>query len=178
LRRQYEYFKETERASADDLEVVRQTALADFVQGYFALQLYDHQTAILYEARRLYDYQLSLTRKKYQAGLAPQTDVLQAQNQLDATRTQLLELERSRDKQENALAILLGRPPAEFSSIKQVPEVAVPLVPAGLPAALLSQRPDVAEAEHKLKAANAQIGVAEAAFFPQLTLTDRRALRA
>lgn len=171
LRRQYEYYKNTERASAADYAVVMQTQLADVAQGYFALRLYDRQTSALKEAQDLFGRQLDLTKKKNQAGLAPQTDVLQAQNLLDSAQNQLYEAQRNRAKQENALAILIGQPPSGFELQMASRNDTIPTIPAGLPASLLSRRPDVAEAEAKLRAANAQIGVAEANFLPTLSLT-------
>ena len=108
---------------------------------------------------------------KFKVGLALRTDVLDAQNQIDAAETRLIEVQRARAKQEHALAILAGRAPSEFSIPPKLVEIKIPVIPAGLPASLLSRRPDVAEAEHKLIAANARIGVAKADFYPTLSLT-------
>ena len=171
LRRQYEFYQNQQQASAADFAVVRQTALADLAQGYFSLRLYDTQAGILEDALALYRRQLELTQGKHKAGLALQTDVLQAQNQIDTAQNQLLEVRRSRIKQEHALALLTGRPPSEFSIERQAVRVVIPAIPAGLPATLLGRRPDVAAAEHKLIAANAQVGAAQANFYPTLSLT-------
>jgi multidrug efflux system outer membrane protein len=171
LRRQYETQANLERASAADFAVVQQTALADLAQGYFALRLYDRQLDILERALDLFRKQLELTQGKQKAGLALQTDVLEAQNQVDGAENQLLEVQRSRVKQEHALALLTGHPPAGFSLARRIVTVPAPEVPAGLPASLLSRRPDVAEAEYRLIAANAQVGVAQANFYPTLSLT-------
>jgi len=171
VRRQRENARYTEQASADDFAVVRQTAISDVAQGYFTIRLYDTQIEIYQKALDLYRQQLELTRTKYTAGLALQTDLLQAQTQVYTATNQLLDVQRSRVKQEHALAILTGRAPEEFSLAARPLSTAIPVVPAGLPANLLNRRPDVAEAENKLAAANAQIGVAQAAFFPSFSLT-------
>ncbi len=172
LRRQTEYYQNLERASATDLAVVRQTVLADLAQGYFTLQLLGREKDILTRTVALYRQQLELTQGKARVGLAPQTDVLQSQTQIDQAETQLIELERSRAKQEHAIALLVGSAPSEFSLDGAAPAaIRVPEIPVGLPASLLSRRPDVAEAELKLIAANAQVGGATASFYPTLSLT-------
>ncbi len=171
LRRQYESAKDTEQASADDYVFVMQTALADVAQSYFTIHFYDREISLYQEALDLYRKQLDLTQTKYRAGLALQTDLLQAETQINSATNQLIEVRRSRAKQEHALAILLGRPPAEVSLDAQPLTVAIPTVPAGLPVNLLNRRPDVAEAERQLAAANAQVGVAKADFFPSFSVT-------
>ncbi len=171
LRRQYESAHSLESASRADYAVVVQTALADLAQGYFALRFYDREVEIYQNALTLYQKQLDLTQAKQKAGLALQTDVLEAQNQIDTAQNQLLEVQRQRAKQEHALALLTGRPPAGFSVRAQTARISIPVVPPGLPASLLSRRPDVAEAEHRLISANALVGVAKANFYPSLDLT-------
>jgi len=171
LRRQYESAKDSEMASADDYVFVMQTALADVAQAYFTIRFYDREIGLYQEALGLYRKQLDLTQTKFKAGLALQTDLLQAQTQIYTATNQLIEVQRSRAKEEHALAILLGRPPAEVSLEAQPLTVAIPSVPAGLPVNLLNRRPDVAEAERQLAAANALIGVAKADFFPSFSVT-------
>ncbi len=171
LRRQYESSKDTELASADDYVFVLQTTLAQVAQAYFTLRFYDREVALYEEALGLYRQQLNLTDTKYKAGLALPTDLLQAQTQVNSATNQLIEVRRSRAKQEHALAILLGRPPTELALDPQPLDTAIPAVPAGLPVDLLNRRPDVAEAEHQLASANALIGVATANFFPSFNLT-------
>ena len=173
IRRSYEAAKATANASADDYEVVIQTATADVAQNYFNLRLFDAQADILHRSVDLYRQQVDLTQTQMKAGLAARTDVLQAQSQLDSTITQELEARRQRDDVEHALAILTGRPPSSFSIAVKVLRPTPPSVPAGLPSDLLRRRPDVAEAEENLVAANAQVGVNVAAFFPNLTLTGQ-----
>ena len=171
LRRAYEAAHFTELASADDLALVQQTVVSDLAQGYFSLRFYDAEVTILQENLGLYREQLKLTQTKFNAGLALQTDVLQAQTQVDTATSTLIDAQRSRVKQEHALAILLGRAPADFALEPKPLSPLVPTVPAGLPSDLLNRRPDVATAEHQLVAANAQVGVAVADFFPSFSLT-------
>ena len=171
LRRQYEFYQNTEAASAADLAWVRQTAIAEVAQAYFTLCLYDRQIALFEEALKLYRQQLNLTDTKYKAGLALPTDVLQARTQVNTATNQLIEVKRARAKEEHAIAILLGRAPTDFTLASTSLPAAIPGVPAGLPVTLLERRPDVAEAEHQLAAANAQIGVAKANFFPTFSLS-------
>ncbi len=171
LRRQYEYFSHTAEASAADLAFVRQTVAADVAQDYFTLRFYDSQVEILEKNLRLFHEQLDLTTTKFKAGLALQTDVLQAETQANTATNQLIEVRRFRAKEEHAIAILLGLPPSEFALEARPLPTTIPVVPAGLPSNLLSRRPDVANAEHTLAAANAEIGMAVANFFPSINLT-------
>jgi len=171
LRRQSEYYRNTEQASAADLEFVRQTALSTVAQGYFTIRFYDDEVVILNQAMELYRRQLELTETKFKVGLALQTDVLQAKTQLNTATNQLIDVQRDRARQEHALAILQGLTPEDFTLAPRAQIAAIPVVPAGLPATLLNQRPDVIKAEHSLAAANARIGVAQADFYPNFSLT-------
>ncbi len=171
VRREVESARYTELASERDLEFVRQTAVTDVAQAYFNIRLYDTQIEIYKNSLDLFRKQLDLTQTKLKAGIALQTDVLQAQTQVNSAMAQVIEVQRSRAKQEHAIAILLGETPEEYTIAAHSLSTAVPKVPAGLPATLLNQRPDVAEAEAKLASANAQIGVAKAEFFPTFSLT-------
>jgi len=171
VRREVESARYTALASERDLEFVRQTAVTDVAQAYFNIRLYDTQIEIYKNSLDLYQKLLDLTQTKLKAGLALQTDVLQAQTQVNSAKAQVIEVQRSRAKQEHAIAILLGETPEEYSTPVGSLHTAVPKIPAGLPATLLNQRPDVAEAEAKLASANAEIGVAKAEFFPTFSLT-------
>jgi len=188
LRRARESTNASALATAIDYEVVRQAMLAELAQDYFLLNFYDEQATILAESAGIYGRQVDLTQTKQRAGIALQTDVLLAQNQLDNVRRQQLEARRSRDKTENAIAILLGKTPDQVSlpigsesSKEQVASgkrvtgsafvATIPVVPAGLPSTLLARRPDVAEAEQALISANASVGVAKAQLYPSLNLT-------
>lgn len=171
LRRQYEIFKNSEKASVADLEFVRQTAVAEVAQAYFTIRLYDRQILSFEQALELYRKQLELTDTKYKAGLSLPTDLLQARTQVNSSTSQLIEVRRSRAKQEHTIAILLGLPPSDFSFAPAPLDVAVPKIPAGLPVNLLTRRPDVANAEYRLASANAEIGLAKADFFPRFSLS-------
>jgi len=119
----------------------------------------------------LYRKQLDLSETKFKAGLSLPTDRLQARTQVNNATNQLLEVKRSRAKQEHAIAIILGRPPSEVA-IPQAPlTTQIPVVPTSMAVTLLSRRPDVAAAEHRLAAANASVGLAIANFFPSFTLS-------
>lgn len=171
LRRSYEAAKAQMQASVCDLEVVRQTLLADLAQNYFTARSLDAQDQIISRNMALYEEQADLTQKQFKAGLAGETNYLQAKVQLESTRAQLVDVRRQRADLEHAIAILLGRPPVEFTLEVRPLDLSPPVVPAGLPSDLLKRRPDVAEAEQNLMAACAEIGVAKAEFFPSLKLT-------
>ena len=171
LRRQYESFKASESASVADLALVGQTAVSEVAQAYFTIRLYDRQILSFEQALELYRKQLELTDTKYKAGLALPTDLLQAKTQVNSSTSQLIEVRRSRAKQEHTIAILLGLPPSDFSFAPAPLDVAVPSVPAGIPVNLLERRPDIAEAEYRLIVANAAIGIAKADFFPRFSLS-------
>jgi NodT family efflux transporter outer membrane factor (OMF) lipoprotein len=117
-----------------------------------------------------YERALKLTQNRYNAGISGQGDVAVASTQLASTRAQLIDLEQQRAVFENAVAVLLGRPPSTFAIKAEKVPLIPPAVPVGLPSELLERRPDIAAAERRTAAANAQIGVATAAWFPSLTL--------
>lgn len=171
VRRTYEASKAQTRASEADEAVVMLTMEADIAQNYFNLRSFDTQDQILNRNMMLYQKQLDLTQQLFKTGLAGKTDVLQAQTLLDSTRVQEMEISRQRADTEHAIAILVGKPPADLTLAPHPLDVTPPFVPPGLPSDLLRQRPDVAEAEDNLIAANAQVGVAKANFFPVFQLT-------
>ena len=171
VRRSYESAQAQARASLYDLEVVRQTLLADLARNYFNLRSLDAQGEILGRNLALYQEQVDLTGNQYRAGLINETNLLQAKVQLESTRAQAADTQRQRTDLEHAIAILLGRAPVEFSLEVRPLDATPPVIPAGLPSDLLRQRPDVAEAEQSLVSASAEIGVAKADFFPAVKLT-------
>ena len=170
VRRQVESSKANAQSSAADLEGVRLSAHALLAQDYFQLRTLDAQKKILDDSVTSYQKFLGLTRNRYAAGVASRSDVLQAETQLKTTQAQSIDTGVQRAQFEHAIAMLLGRPPSEFS-IPFSPLVTIPpAIPTGVPSELLERRPDVAAAERLAAAANAQIGVAQAAYYPNITL--------
>jgi multidrug efflux system outer membrane protein len=172
VRRSFESASAQATASVDDLAVVALTIETDVAQFYYTLRALDAQSQILTENIVSYREQVRILSVQLKSGLVSPIVVNQAQAQLQATLAQQRDIERARADQEHALAILCGRP-APFFTVAPNPlhEASPPAVPAGLPAQLLVRRPDVAEAEQNVVAANAQIGVATAAFYPTFNLT-------
>ena len=117
-----------------------------------------------------YERSLQLTRNQYAVGVASRGDVVQAEAQLMSTKAQALDTAVDRAQLEHAIAILIGKAPADFSIAPTATDMRIPAVPLALPSELLVRRPDVASAERRMAAANAQIGVAEAAFYPSARL--------
>ncbi|MBI1850685.1 MAG: efflux transporter outer membrane subunit [Planctomycetes bacterium] len=171
VRRAVESATATAQASADDFGVVQQTLAADVAQNYFTLRALDTQDEILTRSVELFQKQVDLTQTQYRAGIAGQTDVFQAKTQLETAIALESDVRRQRADTEHALAILTGQPPSALSVATHPLDGEPPAIPAGLPADLLRQRPDVAEAEQNLIAANASIGVATADFYPTLRLS-------
>lgn len=158
-------------ASAADLAALRLSTQATLAQTYFALRAAESQAALLDDTLAGYHRSLELTRNRYQAGVASAADVAQAETQLQSAEAQRIESGIGRAQLEHALAVLLGLPPAALDLPRAAGLPAVPALPPLLPARLLERRPDVAAAERRVAAANAQVGVARAAFFPALTLS-------
>ena len=159
------------QASAADLEAVRLSAQAELALNYFQLRVLDGQRQLLGNSVAAYQKSLDLTRNRYAAGVAGKVDVAQAETQLKSTQAQAIDIGAQRAQLEHAIAILIGRPPAEFALAPVPLNLEVPTVPLGLPSELLERRPDIAAAERRVAAANAQVGVAKSAFFPALTLS-------
>ncbi len=163
-------------ASADDLAASRLSIQATLAQTYFSLRAADAQLALLDDTIAAYQRSLDLTRNRYRAGVASSADVSQAETQLYSTQAQRIESATSRAQLEHALAVLTGQAPAAFSlPAGKLPEA--PALPQQLPSELLQRRPDIAAAERRVAAANAQVGVARAAFFPSLTLSGSAGYR-
>ncbi len=171
IRRLVESGDATTKASAGDLMSARLSAQAALALDYFQLRALDTQRKLLEETVVAYAKTLDLTKNRYAMGVASRADVAQAEAQLHATRAQALDLGVQRAQLEHALAVLLGKPASGFSLAPGTLAATPPPVPAaGVPADLLERRPDIAAAERRVEAANAQIGVARAAFFPAATL--------
>ena len=161
----------TAQASSDDLAAARLSAQASVAQTYFSLRAAEAQMQFLQDSLQAYAQSLQLTQNRYKAGVASSADVAQAQSQYKSTQASLIDAQTTRAQYEHALAALLGKAPAAFSLPVTGLLPAPPAVPEMLASTLLEQRPDIAAAERRMAAANAQVGVARAAYFPSLTLS-------
>jgi NodT family efflux transporter outer membrane factor (OMF) lipoprotein len=172
IRREIESARGQAQASEADLAGARLSAQGSLAVDYLDLRENDAEIALLTDTVAGYRRSFEIARNRYDAGIAPHSDALQAQSQLSSTEAQLEDLRRTRAAFEHAIAVLAGETPETFS-IAADPKwsAATPQVPAGVPSKLLQRRPDVAGAERRAAAASAQIGVAVAAFFPDVTLT-------
>ncbi len=159
------------QASLGDLESLRLGLHAELATDYFNLRGLDAQKELLDQTIVAYQQALDLTNNRFRGGIASQSDVAQAQTQLQMTQAQDIDLDVLRTQYEHAIASLIGTPASSFSLPARRTQWSAPSIPAGLPSALLQRRPDIAAAERRVAAANAQIGVAQAAFFPDLTLS-------
>jgi len=171
IRRTVEADVANAQASAGDLASARLAAQAQLASDYLQLRTADELRRLLQDSVKAYSESLRITQNQYQAGTTDQSAVSQAQAQLASTRAQLIAVGNTRAQLEHAIAVLIGKPPAEFSIAPVTAVVAVPVIPAGVPSALLERRPDIATSERLVAAANAQIGVAVAAFYPNITLS-------
>jgi NodT family efflux transporter outer membrane factor (OMF) lipoprotein len=170
IRRNIEASTASAQASVADLETARLSIHAELAVNYFILRGLDAQRQLLDFTITAFEKAVALTINRYDAGVASQVEVLQARTQLENTRAQAIELGVQRAQFEHAIAILLGKPPAELSIPPAAITVIPPVVPLSLPSELLERRPDIAAAERRVAAANAQIGIAEAAFYPTISL--------
>ncbi|MDE2165014.1 MAG: efflux transporter outer membrane subunit [Alphaproteobacteria bacterium] len=173
VRRSVESATATAQADAAQLAAARLSAQATLAQDYFQVRINDAQQQLLKSTVAAYAQQLRITRNKYLAGNAARSDMAQAQATLENARAQLVALGVARAQLEHAIAVLVGKPPAAVALAPTPAPSAlqVPVVPAGVPSELLERNPTVAQAERQMAAANAQIGVAVAGYFPTVTLT-------
>ena len=158
------------QASEADLASARLSAVGTLASAYFQLREADAEIDLLQATVEGYERSLHIARNRYAAGVAAQTDVLQAQTQLANARADLATVRQNRARYEHALAVLTGRAPANFSLPPAAWTAQVPDLPVGLPSELLQRRPDIAAAERAVAAANAQIGIQRAAYYPSLSL--------
>ncbi|HTP71164.1 MAG TPA: efflux transporter outer membrane subunit [Burkholderiaceae bacterium] len=170
LRAGVEQAQASAQASAADLAGAKLSAQSALATAYFNLREADAELALLRDTVAAYERSLQITDNRYAAGQAARTDVLQAQTQLATTRAQVAALAIQRQQFEHAIAVLLGKAPADFALAAAPWTATVPDIPATLPSELLQRRPDIASAERAVAAANAGIGVARAAYYPSLSL--------
>jgi NodT family efflux transporter outer membrane factor (OMF) lipoprotein len=165
------------QASAAQLEAARLSARATLAQNYFALRVADTTRHLLEDTVKAFQRSLELTQNRYKAGVAARVDVVQAEVQVKSAQASLIDVGVERAQLEHAIALQLGDVPANFALAPNDLKIAMPQVPLALPAELLERRPDIAAAERAMAAANAQIGVAKAAYFPSLTLSSATGFR-
>jgi len=158
------------QASAADLETIRLSLHAELATNYFGLRGLDAEKRILDSAAVAFERALELTQNRFRGGVASQADVAQAETILETTRAQAIDVLIDRARLEHAIAALVGTSASTFSVPASPLETTPPVIPAGLPSELLERRPDVAAAERRVAAANADIGVANAAYFPRLLM--------
>src|ERR1700722_17006466 len=174
IRRSVTSAREQAQASDADLENARLSLHAELAMDYFGRGSADAQEKLLDDTVTAYESALQLTRDRFEGGAAPQSDVSQAQTQLDQARVQRTDLEVQRAQYEHAIAVLIGKPPAEFA-LPPLPlnlqAPAIPQIPGTMPATLLERRPDIAADERRMASANEQIGIAQAAYYPTLSLS-------
>ena len=171
VRRTVEAARSEAQASAADLANVDLSLHAELALDYFELRGLDSQKKLLDSTVVSYEKALELTNSRFTGGIASAVDVAQAQTQLETTRAQDEDVDVQRTAFEHAIAVLIGKPPADFSQMPTPLTAPPPPVPASLPSELLERRPDIAAAERRVQEANAQIGVARSAYYPQFTLT-------
>lgn len=168
--RSVEYYREQAQASAGDLAVVNLSMHAELAVDYFAARTLDAEEKLLQDTVRQYEQALQLNEERYHGGVGSEVEVEQARTILETTRAQAVDVGVARAQYEHAVAALIGKPPAEFS-LSPLPITAPPPpIPVGLPSQLLERRPDIAAAERRVAAANAQIGLAKLAYYPAINL--------
>lgn len=163
--------RETAQASAADLATMRLSLHAELAIDYFELRSADRQQRLVDDTVKAYQESLTLTQDRLEGGLAPASDVAEARTQLDSARVLDADIGVRRAQYEHAIAVLIGKPPAGFALAPSPLEAPPPVVPGALPSELLQRRPDIAAAERRAAAANEQIGVAETAYYPSLSLS-------
>ena len=175
IRRTVTQSREQAQASAADLENSRLSLHAELAIDYFNLRSADAQSRLLADTVKAFEAALQLTEDRYNGGASPESDVTQARTQLQTAQVQATDINIQRAGYEHAIATLIGKPPASFTLPADpitVNEPTLPAVPGMLPSQLLERRPDIASSERTMAAANEQIGIDQAAFYPTLSLSN------
>jgi len=170
VRRTVESYRDQAQASAADLATVNLSMHAQLALFYFQARTLDAEEQLLNSTVTQYEQALELIQNRFTGGLASDVEVQQAKTQLETTRAQAVDVRVARAQYEHAVAVLIGKPPAEFSLPPLPLTMPPPSIPVGLPSGLLERRPDIAAAERRMASANAQIGVAKAAYYPNISL--------
>jgi len=171
IRRSIEASETTAQATAADLENVRLSLQTELALDYLQLRVADATKRVLVDTVAAYERSFTLTQNRYNAGVAARADVVQAETQLLSAKVNLVDIANTRAQFEHAIAALVGKAPADLTIAERQIAPNVPVIPVGVPSELLERRPDVAAAERRVAAANAEIGVATAAIYPSLTLS-------
>lgn len=171
IRKNVESYREQAQASAADLATINLSMHADLAVNYFQARSLDAQEQLLNDTVKQYEQALELTQNRFEGGIASEVEVQQAKTQLQTTRALAIDVGVLRAQFEHAVAILIGKPPAEFSLAPLPLTAPPPTVPVGVPSELLERRPDIAAAERRVASANAQIGVAKSAYYPVVNLS-------
>ena len=170
VRRQVESSEASAQASAATLQALRLSTQATLAQNYFLLRVFDAQIKLLNNTTKTYEKTLKITQNRYAVGMAAKAEVVQAEAQLESAQAQEINIGVQRAQLEHAISVLIGKAPAELSIPIAPLNNLIPPIPVTIPSELLERRPDIAIAERQVAAANAQIGVAKAAYFPTLNL--------
>src|SRR5580700_1570965 len=165
-----ESYREQAQASAADLAVVNLTMHGDLAIDYFAARTLDAEQKLLQNTVAQYQQALDLNEERYQGGLASEVEVEQARTILETTRAQLVDVGVARAQYEHAAAVLVGKPPSDFSLPPLPLTTPPPTIPVGVPSELLERRPDIAAAERQVASANAQVGLAKSAYYPLVNI--------
>lgn len=171
LRRTLEENRASASASAAELANITLSAQSELAQDYFQLRIMDQKIALYQQSVDAYQRYLKVITSQYQAGTASRATLAQAQLQLESASASAQDYQWQRAQMEHAIALLVGKAPAEFSLTAAPLTATLPAIPAGLPGELLQRRPDIAYAERNMAAANAAVGVAVAGYYPDLTLS-------
>ena len=178
VRRQVESSEASAQASAATLQALRLSTQATLAQNYFQLRALDAQIKLLNDTAETYEKTLKITQNRYTAGIAAKSEIVQAETQLESARAQAINLGVQRTQFEHAIAMLIGKTPAELTIAVAPLNTQLPPIPVSIPSQLLERRPDIAAAERQAAAANAQIGVAKAAYFPTVSLAANNGTQA